>query len=252
MDHQNISIPADKLKKLMRWASLAATFRRGLLRRPAVPPPQLVSHSQWADYLVYNFNKTGLRILEVGSRNVTGMNVGARFNKANYIGFDLYPGENVDIVGDAHRLSTHFEAEEFDLVFSSAVFEHFAMPWLVVEEIAKVLKIGGYAFVETHFSFAAHERPWNFFQFSDMGLRSLFNSALGFAVLDSGMSNPMAAWFGRHADPYLRFGEISELYCHNEILCKKTRSVADFDWRAANLSTIVGGTMYPPPSGASA
>jgi len=99
------------------------------------------------------------------------MNIGARFNKADYVGFDLYPGENVDIVGDAHRLSTYFDAEEFDLVFSSAMFEHFAMPWVVVEEIAKVLKVGGHAFVETHFSFTAHERPWNFFQFSDMGIR---------------------------------------------------------------------------------
>jgi hypothetical protein len=34
--------------------------------------------------------------------------------------------------------------------------------------------VGGVLFVETHFSFSSHERPWHFFQFSDMALRVLF------------------------------------------------------------------------------
>ena len=54
------------------------------------------------------------------------------------------------------------------------------MPWIVAAEIAKVTKVGGIVFVETHFSFSSHDRPWHFFQFSDMALRVLFSSALGF------------------------------------------------------------------------
>ena len=43
--------------------------------------------------------------------------------------------------------------EKFDIIYSSACFEHFAMPWVVAIEIAKLLKVGGIVFVETHFSF---------------------------------------------------------------------------------------------------
>jgi SAM-dependent methyltransferase len=188
-----------------------------------------------------------MKILEVGSRNVTGINLRRLFDKAEYSGFDIYPGENVDVVGDAHRLSEYFEPEQFDLIFSSAVFEHLAMPWIVAEEIAILLKTGGQVFIETHFSFGSHERPWNFFQFSDMGLRALFNPALGFQVIDTGMSNPMAGWFMPQSDPYLQCNEVQELYCHSQILCQKTRPFSPIRWRDIDMETITGHTHYPGP-----
>lgn len=41
-------------------------------------------------------------MLEIGSENVTkGECLRNRFNFARYIGIDVYPEENVDIVGDA-------------------------------------------------------------------------------------------------------------------------------------------------------
>ncbi len=49
------------------------------------------------------------------------------------------------------------------MIFSSAVFEHFAVPWIVAQEINKLLNVDGYIFVETHYSFSCHERPWHFF-----------------------------------------------------------------------------------------
>jgi hypothetical protein len=67
-----------------------------------------------------------MRILEIGSREVTGVSA-ARKNFSNaiyiYIGFDFYAGKNVDIIGDAHKLSTYFEKEErFDIIYTSACF----------------------------------------------------------------------------------------------------------------------------------
>jgi hypothetical protein len=49
-----------------------------------VSPPKNVSHDKWIEYLSNNFNKAGLRILEVGSRNVTGYNHRSMFNKWQY------------------------------------------------------------------------------------------------------------------------------------------------------------------------
>ena len=86
-----------------------------------------------------------MRILEIGSREVTGPSDARReLRDAEYVGFDFYPGDNVDVVGDAHKLSSYFGGgEKFDIIFSHACFEHFAMPWVVATEIAKLLKVGG-------------------------------------------------------------------------------------------------------------
>jgi len=188
-----------------------------------VPTPKLVSHQKWKNYLYNIGNNPGMKILEIGSREVTGeSNARKEFQNAEYIGFDYYPGKNVNVVGDAHKLSSYFKKEDkFDLIYSSACFEHFAMPWLVAIEISKLLKIGGIVFVETHFSFASHERPWHFYQFSDMALKTLFSNALGFECIEAGMSNPMIGRFSSLADEYLRYKPITGLYCHSEYLVKK-------------------------------
>jgi SAM-dependent methyltransferase len=214
-----------------------------------VPMSQSISHLNWRKLLYELGNKEGLRILEIGSREVTGpSDARQQFSKAQYVGFDYYAGRNVDVVGDAHRLSSYFkEGERFDLIYTSACFEHFAMPWLVAVEIAKLLKVGGTVFVETHFSYIAHERPWNFFQFSDMGLRALFSSALGFECIEAGMSNPIRGRFSSLADEYLRYTPVAGLYCHSEYLGRKVREVPDFDWDHVDVSEVVAGTTYPTP-----
>lgn len=235
------------LKTIGRFYGLLATlpFR---FRPSQISQPDGVSHEDWVNYLSKQFDKPGFRVLEIGSRNVTGANLRNRFSNAEYIGFDFYSGENVDVVGDAHKISTYFDNQEkFDLIFSSAVFEHLHMPWVAAIEIQKLLKVGGCVFIETHFSFSSHERPWNFFQFSDMGLRALFNDALGFDLIDSGMSNPINGYFAYNSDHYLRYIPITELYCHSEIFCRKRCEIESFDWSNVEIDRIVEGTRYPLP-----
>jgi hypothetical protein len=217
---------------------------------PEIPLAKTVAHEKWQEYLISVANHPGMRILEIGSREVTGKpGFRSKFDKAAYVGFDFYPGENVDVVGDAHRLSRYFrEEEKFDLIFSGACFEHFAMPWVVATEISKLLKKGGIVFVETHFSFASHERPWHFFQFSDMGLRALFSKALGFQCIEAGMSNPIVGRFSTFADDALKHKFIPGLYCHSEYLGTKIDDVPDFDWNKAPLDDVVGETVYPKPA----
>jgi ubiquinone/menaquinone biosynthesis C-methylase UbiE len=228
-------------------SAVEAPFDRAYLSSD-VPLAKLVSYQNWFDYLVKNFNKPGLRILEVGSRSVTVESVARKaFSEAEYVGFDYYGGDNVDIVGDAHKLSSYFGADEkFDLIYSAACFEHFAMPWVVAVEIAKLLNVGGFVFIETHFSFRLHERPWHFFQFSDMALRVLFSEALGFECIEAGVSNPIVGRFSSLSDRYLRNEPISGLYCHTEYLGKKVRQVDNFSWSSVDLSSVVGETKYPP------
>ena len=216
---------------------------------PDVTMSQRISHQKWQRYLYGIGNKPGMRVLEIGSREVTGpSNARNEFAPAEYVGFDYYPGANVDVVGDVHKLSSYFDGEEkFDIIYSSACFEHFAMPWIVAIEIAKLLKVGGLVFIETHFSFSSHERPWHFFQFSDIALRVLFCEALGFECVEAGLSNPIVGRFSTLSDAYLVNRPVDGLYCHSEYLGRKVREVEDFDWNKIDLTTVVGETTYPEP-----
>jgi SAM-dependent methyltransferase len=218
-------------------------------RVPDVPVSKTIAHEAWLGHLGQLANQPGKRILEIGSREEHYPALGRQvFGNAEYVGFDYYPGKNVDVVGDAHRLGSYFDGEErFDIIFSSSCFEHFAMPWIVAVEIVGLLKLGGFVFVETHFSHSSHERPWHFFQFSDMGLRALFPPALGIECVEAGMSNPLVARFSSEADKYLRNQPVRGLYCHSQFLGKKVREVSGFDWAHLDLRDVVGDSQYPSP-----
>ncbi|NJN74586.1 MAG: class I SAM-dependent methyltransferase [Limnothrix sp. RL_2_0] len=159
------SIVKDMLLACLKTPLIVETkFDKNFLKKD-VPMSKLVSHQKWQKHLYEIGNKPEMKILEIGSREVTGRSSArSNFSDAKYVGFDYYPGNNVDVVGDAHKLASYFEPnEKFDIIYSSACFEHFAMPWIVSTEISKLLKVGGFVFVETHFSFSSHERPWHFF-----------------------------------------------------------------------------------------
>lgn len=206
-----------------------------------------IAHHRWGRYLVAHFDFPDKKILEIGSRKVVS-NVRKNFKNAQYIGLDVYPGENVDIVGDIHRLSTYFSSDEkFDLIFSSAVFEHLAMPWRAAVEIGKCLKLGGYVFIETHYSYSSHERPWHFFQFSEQALKVLFSEEMGFRTIEAGVSNPIYGVFSDKACEYLRGRKVTDLYCHSEFLGQKVQEVENFDWNNVSLDKLYGRTCYPRP-----
>lgn len=80
-----------------------------LFNAPEVPIDEDICHDNWRLYLQKMFDKEGMEILEIGARNVTGKTLRNLFPKANYTGFDYYPGENVDVIGDAHELSKYFD-----------------------------------------------------------------------------------------------------------------------------------------------
>jgi hypothetical protein len=101
--------------KLRMLASRLGKDRKSL--DPKVPLARTASHANYMDFLVKFANKEGMRVLEIGSREVTGhSDARNRFSKAEYVGFDYYPGNNVDVVGDAHKLSSHFPGQQFDLI----------------------------------------------------------------------------------------------------------------------------------------
>lgn len=131
------------------------------------------------------------RVLEIGSRARSGIIRKDLFAGKQYTGIDVLAGPNVDVVGDAHSLSTHFAADSFDAVYSVSTFEHLAMPWKVAVELNHVLRPGGIAYFVTHQSLGMHDMPWDFWRFSDTAWDSIFNTFTGFQKQGTFLGGPM-------------------------------------------------------------
>lgn len=223
------------------------TFSLELWMRNDVPYCEEIAHGNWPYYLKNLCDKPGAEILELGSRRVNyGDKWNEYFKEANYLGFDYYPGEIVDVVGDVHKLSQYFD-KRFDLIFSSAVFEHLAMPWKAALEIIKILKPGGYIFIETHYCFNSHERPWHFFQFSEEALNILFPKKFGMKCLKKGCCNLIEGRFSEEASIDLQGNIVGGLYCHSGFLAQKVMDISKekLTWEDISLEDVTGDTQYP-------
>jgi SAM-dependent methyltransferase len=103
------------------------------------------------------------KILDIGSYDVNGT-MKPIFEKGHYIGLDMESGPNVDVVGVSHEIP--FEKEEFDIVISSSCFEHDDMFWISFQEMCRVLKPGGYMYVQAPSNGPYHGWPgdnWRFY-----------------------------------------------------------------------------------------
>jgi len=88
---------------------------------------------------------------------------------------DLNFGPGVDFEADVADL--HFEAGAYDVVLNTQVLEHVKDPAKVCKELSRVLKPGGYLILTTPQSSPLHNLPWNFFNFTNLGLRLLMEGA---------------------------------------------------------------------------
>ncbi len=175
-------------------------------------------------------------VLDLGGRARSDLDRAPEMPGERALVFDLHPGPNVDVVGDAHRLSDFFPAGIFDAILSVSVFEHLAMPWKVAVEMNRVLRPGGIAFVQSHQALGLHDVPWDFWRFSDAAWQAIFNPATGFKVLETSLTQPMflVPCRGRASST-----EASTGFESSAVLVRKTGE-ARLDWdldAAALLST---------------
>ena len=98
-----------------------------------------------------------------------------------YIALDIFPGKNIDVVHDI--LNTPFEDNSFDTIICTQVLEHIKEPWLVVEEIRRLLKPNGICILTAPFLQPYHQDPEDFFRYTKQGLASLFEK---FEIIENG------------------------------------------------------------------
>jgi ubiquinone/menaquinone biosynthesis C-methylase UbiE len=113
------------------------------------------------------------------------------------INLDIALSERADLVADGHHLP--FADASFDAVFSNAVLEHVERPWIVAEEIWRVLRPGGRVFVNVPFLNVIHDVE-DYFRFTDKGLRLLFAK---FDQISAGVSAGPSSFLGPFLIEYL-------------------------------------------------
>jgi ubiquinone/menaquinone biosynthesis C-methylase UbiE len=79
---------------------------------------------------------------------------------------------DADIAADGHCLP--FKTGVFDLVIADQVIEHVLKPNQVVEEMNRVLRVGGCVFSGIPFYFHCHGFPYDFQRYTPLGHRLLY------------------------------------------------------------------------------
>lgn len=91
----------------------------------------------------------------------------------NCLYVDVYPSVSADVVVGADCYYP-FEDGCFDGLCCAAVLEHVKKPWIVVDEIYRILKPGGRCYIDWPFLQAVHGYPSHYYNATREGLRSLF------------------------------------------------------------------------------
>lgn len=180
-------------------------------------------------------------IIDVGGRDRSKFDRRVHFPGCTYIVVDVLPGANVDIVGDAHELSSMLPAESADAAISAYTFEHLLMPWKAAVELNRVLKPGGLICAMSHQALGLHDPPWDFWRFSENAWSGLFNRYTGFEIVETVMSSPQFIVPFFYA-PHNAHAERSAGFEHSVVVARKTGQ-PEVDWPVA-VSEVID-TAYP-------
>jgi SAM-dependent methyltransferase len=110
------------------------------------------------------YTKNDMIVLDIGGLDVNG-SLRPYYNHLKYICVDLTQHPSVDIVvKPSERLP--FENGSVDAIISTSCFEHDPCFWITFKEMCRVVKLGGYIYVNAPANGAVHNYPgdnWRFY-----------------------------------------------------------------------------------------
>jgi SAM-dependent methyltransferase len=133
-------------------------------------------------------------IRAIPSENLSVLDVGGRIQPyrgllkqrcARYLAIDLNPTPLVDVVGRAERLP--FSDEQFDLIFCTQVLEYIPEPPVVLNEIYRTLKHGGFLMLSAPAAFPRDSES-EYWRFLPCALRHLLAGFSSVQVVPEGNS----------------------------------------------------------------
>jgi SAM-dependent methyltransferase len=172
---------------------------------PTGQGPPVPLYRRWSPQLTMWLDEEIFRLLNMCTDDMAILNVGSgagRFDDRirpglRTINLDVAWSPRVHLLADGHFLP--FENDSLDGIFSNAVLEHVQRPWIVAEEMWRVLKPGGRIFVQAPFLNIVHDTH-DYFRFSDRALDVLFSR---FTKVASGISGGPSSLLGPFLVEYL-------------------------------------------------
>lgn len=130
-----------------------------------------------------------LLIADVGSLDVNG-SYRPLFQRREwtYVGLDLAPGPNVDLVLCGENEWVNVPDAEYDVVISGQALEHARYPWLFVKEIARITKPGGSICIIAPYQWEYHPYPVDCWRVFPDGMRAVMEYN-GLTVLSTYMTD---------------------------------------------------------------
>ncbi|MGH8670549.1 MAG: class I SAM-dependent methyltransferase [Burkholderiales bacterium] len=117
--------------------------------------------------------------LEAGAHDYgTTQNLRSLFPEAEYLGVDLRAGPGVDVVLDLTRpfeeIDRSLGGKRFSTIFCLSVLEHCDQPFVMSDNMVKLLKPGGKIYVSVPFAWKFHGYPSDYWRFTHEGVKKLF------------------------------------------------------------------------------
>ena len=179
-----------------------------------------------------------VKVLDVGSYDVNG-SYKELFDGTcvDYVGLDMEKGPNVDYAPNDPYRWEEIEDNSIDYVISGNAFEHIEYPWLTIEEIYRVLKVGGVACILAPNSIGEHKHPTDCYRYYADGFSALAKWA-GFQIISvtvGGVPNDDISeeWYYEGANDTLMVvgkGIASEILCTLPRLDTEKRYYLSQEW----------------------
>jgi len=116
-------------------------------------------------------------VLEIGSRDYGDSNPATfrhLYQSSEYTGVDLSPGKGVDMVVDLTEGLGGLREAHYALVICCSVLEHTPKPWAMADNITRLLRVGGMAYISVPWVWRYHAFPDDYFRYSPRGVQVLF------------------------------------------------------------------------------
>lgn len=133
-------------------------------------------------------------MLEVGSHDYgSTQNIRSLFADADYTGIDMNPGPGVDLALDLTRpfdeIDNALGGRRFGAIFCLSVLEHCDQPFVMADNMTRLLVPGGQIYLSVPFAWKFHGYPSDYWRFTHEGVKKLFPGLLFDGELDD-LSTP--------------------------------------------------------------
>lgn len=131
-------------------------------------------------FIKKNINKLKGPFLEVGSKDYgSTQNIRSLLvEHSDYLGVDLSEGEGVDLVldlvQDFDSIDKALGEKRFNTIFCLSVIEHCEQPFIMAENLTKLLSDGGHIVISVPFAWKYHGYPSDYWRFTHNGVMKLF------------------------------------------------------------------------------